>query len=119
MVVDRALAYLPERRYPDAAAARLKRSLRDAFEIPDDLALVLGNGSDEIIQMIGLALTGADRTVLAPAPTFVMYEMIARFVGAEFVSVPLREDFTLDRGAEHSQKISDILETLHDEAQGT
>lgn len=83
-------------RYPDAAAADLKQSLRAAFRIPDELALVLGNGSDEIIQMIGLALAGPGRVVLAPVPTFVMYEMIARFVGAEFVGVPLAEDFDLD-----------------------
>ena len=42
-------------RYPDAAARKLKLQLRQALEVPDDLELVLGNGSDELIQMLVLA----------------------------------------------------------------
>src|SRR5688500_2173809 len=42
-------------RYPDAGGARLKARLRASLGIPADQALVLGNGSDEIIQMLMLA----------------------------------------------------------------
>jgi histidinol-phosphate aminotransferase len=34
--------------------------------------------------------------VLAPTPTFVMYEMIATFTGMKFTGVPLKQDFALD-----------------------
>lgn len=83
-------------RYPDAGAARLKDSLRRVFDIPPEASLLLGNGSDEIIQMIQMAVGGP---VLAPVPTFVMYEMVARFVAAEFVGVPLDGRFGLDADA--------------------
>jgi histidinol-phosphate aminotransferase len=77
-------------RYPDASATILKESLRRAFDIPDQAAIVLGNGSDEIIQMIQMAVGGP---VLAPVPTFVMYGMIARFLDLDFVGVPLNREF--------------------------
>jgi len=80
-------------RYPDAAAAALKNRLRETFEVPAGAGLLLGNGSDEIIQIIEAAAGGP---VLAPEPTFVMYDMIARFLNAGFVGVPLGAGFALD-----------------------
>jgi histidinol-phosphate aminotransferase len=60
---------------------------------------VLGNGSDELIQMLALAVAGAGRVVLAPEPTFVMYRMIAEVAGMRYQAVPLAEDFSLDARA--------------------
>ena len=87
-------------RYPDPHAAALCQRLREVMAIPDDASLILGNGSDELIQLIMLAVAGSGRTVLAPQPSFVMYRMIAEFVGLRYVGVPLRpDDFSLDRRA--------------------
>ena len=86
-------------RYPDPAAARLKDDLRGAMGVPNGSDLLLGNGSDEIIQMVMMALGGAGRAVLSVEPGFVMYHMIARFLDMDYVGVPLRQDFTLDRTA--------------------
>jgi histidinol-phosphate aminotransferase len=86
-------------RYPDASAARLKQALREFMAVPEGMEIVLGNGSDELIQMVQLALAGPGRSVLAPTPSFVMYEMIAAFTGLEFVGVPLDGDFSLDADA--------------------
>lgn len=86
-------------RYPDPGAHALKERLRAAMGLPEDAAVLLGNGSDELIQMIALALAAPGRTVLAPEPTFVMYRLIASVVGLDYVGVPLREDFGLDRAA--------------------
>lgn len=80
-------------RYPDPAAGELKDQLRAVFDVPPQADILLGNGSDEIIQMIQTALGGP---VLAPEPTFVMYDMVARFVDAGFVGVPLDASFGLD-----------------------
>ncbi len=87
---------VPLNRYPDPAGRELVARLREAMAIPADQAVLLGNGSDELIQIIALAVAGEGRSVLAPAPSFVMYEMIARFAGLDFVGVPLRADFSLD-----------------------
>jgi len=87
-------------RYPDPVARELTASLRDSMQIPEKAGVLLGNGSDEIIQMLALALGGEGRTVLSVEPSFVMYRMIAAFSGLKYVGVPLgAEDFSLDEEA--------------------
>ena len=90
-------------RYPDPSASRLTARLREVMDVPGEAGLLLGNGSDEIIQMIALCLADAGaepaRVVLAPEPSFVMYRLIAAFTGMSYVGVPLGEDFSLDLGA--------------------
>lgn len=99
-MVEEWLARLREaqpNRYPDPSCNRLKAKLREAYGVPEEADLLMGNGSDEIIQIILMALQGRDATVLAPEPTFVMYRQIASCLGLKFVGVPLREaDFALD-----------------------
>jgi histidinol-phosphate aminotransferase len=90
----------PLNRYPDPGAAKLKERLREVMDIPAGTGLILGNGSDELIQLIALAVATPGRAILAPEPSFVMYRMIAVFAGMEFVGVPLRApDFALDPAA--------------------
>lgn len=86
-------------RYPDPRAPALTERMRRHLGLVADQRLLLGNGSDELIQLITLALARPGAVVLAPEPTFVMYRMIATFCGLEFVGVPLAEDFALDVGA--------------------
>jgi len=84
-------------RYPDPQGRELQCALRDAMGVPDDMGLLLGNGSDELIQMLALAVTHPGRKVLSVDPGFVMYRMIALFAGMGYVGVPLvPEDFSLD-----------------------
>jgi histidinol-phosphate aminotransferase len=84
-------------RYPDADAGDLKNALRTAFAVPDGVDLLVGNGSDEIIQIMMLAMAGAGRTVVVPEPSFVMYRVTAGFAGLECIGVPLTApDFGLD-----------------------
>ncbi|OOZ45914.1 histidinol-phosphate transaminase [Solemya velum gill symbiont] len=83
-------------RYPDPQAATLTQALREAMQIPGDAGVLLGNGSDEIIQMLALALGGEQRVILSVEPSFVMYRMIAEFSGLRYVGVPLdADDFSL------------------------
>jgi len=94
-------------RYPDPSAQALSQVLKDYMEIPlynssDRLAansIMLGNGSDELIQIMAMAVAKPGRKILAPAPGFVMYSMIATFTGMEYIGVPLQDDFSLDMPA--------------------
>src|SRR3989344_5308009 len=86
-------------RYPDPDARRLRERLRTTLDVPASMELILGNGSDELIQTILMAVSNSNAVVLAPTPTFVMYEMIATFTGMKFVGVPLQPDFSLDMPA--------------------
>lgn len=83
-------------RYPDPGAAELKARLRAAFGVPAGMDLMLGNGSDELIQMLALAAARPDAVMLGVEPSFVMFRMIATFAGARYAGVDLREDFELD-----------------------
>ena len=86
-------------RYPDPGANALKERLRTAMAVPTGADILLGNGSDEIIQMVLLALAAPGKTVLSVEPGFVMYHMIATFAGMNYVGVPLQDDFSLDKKA--------------------
>jgi histidinol-phosphate aminotransferase len=97
-------------RYPDPVARELRESLRRVMGVPASAGVVLGNGSDELIQMIIQTVAAPGRVVLAPDPTFVMYRQIAVVAGMEYVAVPLQDDFSLDQGA-----ILDAM-TTHDPA---
>ena len=84
-------------RYPDPRGRAVQAALREAMGIPRDVGLLLGNGSDELIQMLALTAAGPGRKVLSVDPGFVMYRMIALFAGMEYLGVPLAvEDFALD-----------------------
>ena len=83
-------------RYPDPDAARLKARLREALAIPPGMDLLLGNGSDEIIQMLTMAIARPGAVVLGLEPSFVMFRMIATFCGVRFAGVPLESGFRLD-----------------------
>lgn len=86
-------------RYPDPRSPELKAALRDAFDIPEGMDILLGNGSDEILQILALAVAQPGATVLSLEPGFVMYRMIAQFSGLNYVGVPLKSDFSLDEAA--------------------
>lgn len=84
-------------RYPDPQGGMVQEALREAMGIPPGQGLLLGNGSDELIQMLALTVAGPGRKVLSVEPGFVMYRMIALFAGLDYVGVPLRaDDFALD-----------------------
>ncbi len=87
-------------RYPDAGAEILKEKLSGYLGLSPDQEILLGNGSDELIQIIAMALSGPDRVLMAPEPGFVMYRLIARSLGLRYVGVPLvQDDFHLDQTA--------------------
>ena len=90
---------VPINRYPDPSAQVLRAQLVQSLAVPAGMDVLLGNGSDELIQLILMDVARPGAVVLAPSPTFVMYEMIATFVGMQFVGVPLATDFGLDLAA--------------------
>ena len=83
-------------RYPDSGAVRLKARLRDVMGIPQEADVLVGNGSDELIQSLMLAAAAPGASVLVLEPAFVMFRLIATFCRLRFIGVPLGPDFTLD-----------------------
>ena len=88
-------------RYPVPSYAGIKERIRAKLGVPAGFDVILGNGSDEIISILCTATARQDKraVVLAPIPAFVMFQRSAQFAGMDFVGVPLKADFSLDRAA--------------------
>ena len=83
-------------RYPDASGKALIRAIRKHDRLADDWGVMLGNGSDEIIQTLVQAICDGSRPVMAPTPSFVMFQIIAQQCRVPFVGVELGSDWALD-----------------------
>ena len=66
--LGRALAAAPIRLYPNPGSCGLLQVLRDTYAIPAEASLVLGNGSDELIERLTMLVSKPGAKVLAPAP---------------------------------------------------
>jgi histidinol-phosphate aminotransferase len=86
-------------RYPIASYASTKAAICRTLGVPHGHDVVLGNGSDELISMLIMAVTdprGAQAVVIAPDPSFVMYERSTLYAGGRFIGVPLNNDSQVD-----------------------
>ena len=93
------LARVAINRYPAQCVTDVVERLSAFVELPAGCKLMLGNGSDELIDILSVACNVPGASVLAPLPGFVMYEMSARLRGLGFVGVALSADFELDETA--------------------
>jgi len=93
------LSKVPLNRYPPADPRAFKELLARVIDLPAGMALLLGNGSDELIHLVIQACARPGACVLSPWPSFEMYDLSSRFDGCRFVGVPLTEDFSLPREA--------------------
>ncbi len=97
-LIGQYLAYLADadlNRYPNPNALELQQSLRELMNIPDAFGVLLGNGSDELIQLLALACEAGD-TILSVEPSFVMYDMISKFTHLNYQGVDLTDEFEID-----------------------
>jgi histidinol-phosphate aminotransferase len=93
------LARVELNRYPTPSPRQLREAIARRMKVPAGMEVLLGNGSDELIQILITALARPGAAMMYPSPTFVMYSMGATFSGMRAIAVPLREDFSLDADA--------------------
>jgi histidinol-phosphate aminotransferase len=93
------LARVDLNRYPEPTGKKLRALIARKMRVPAGMELLLGNGSDDLIQMVSLALARPGAVAMYPAPTFVMYSLNAIFTGMRGIGVPLRQDFSFDADA--------------------
>jgi histidinol-phosphate aminotransferase len=88
-------------RYPQPSPQALRDKICAKLGVPAGYGVMLGNGSDELISIVitAVARPGQRTVIMAPMPSFVMYQRSSQYAGAEFVGVPLKADFSLDRAA--------------------
>jgi histidinol-phosphate aminotransferase len=86
--MDQALAQV--HLYPDGSAYYLKEKLAQCLGVQPH-HLILGNGSNEIIEFLGHALCAPGTNVVVSQYCFAIYPIVARLFGADVVTVPARD----------------------------
>jgi histidinol-phosphate aminotransferase len=93
-VLERALAR-PWSRYPDFDPRELiERLAAFAGWRPD--GVLVGNGSNELIEALLLVTVGPGTRVVIPEPTFTLYALLTRVLGGEPIRVPLDAELAYD-----------------------
>lgn len=88
------LLSMPFNRYPEVTNFGIRKRIADYIGYEKENVLV-GNGSDEIIDTIGKAFISPLDKVLIPSPTFSLYSSIARIYSGLPILIPLNPDYTL------------------------
>lgn len=81
--------------YPDANCHALRHALAERLDVAPD-ALVFGNGSDDIIHLLGVTFLTPGDTIVQSDPSFVRYEAAAYLNAAGVELVPLTSDWKHD-----------------------
>ncbi len=93
--IAKEVAKIPLNKYPDPHARELKQIISQRIGVnPENI--VLGNGSDELIYYLSIAIGEFDRGVFYPVPTFPMYQISAKILGRDPVEVKLDKNFDID-----------------------
>ena len=74
--------------YPDYNSHPLLNSLAQKFNVNTN-QIILGNGSDELLQIVGLACIEPEDEILSSDCTFSEYEFVAHITGARFIKAPI------------------------------
>ncbi|MCL2670278.1 MAG: histidinol-phosphate transaminase [Syntrophaceae bacterium] len=89
------LAAISLNRYPEAGSIALTKRFALSLGV-DEGQLMIGSGSDELIQILCTALAKLGAEVLIPVPTFAMYRITALNNGFKVNAIPLDDAFDLD-----------------------
>jgi histidinol-phosphate aminotransferase len=82
-------------RYPEFVPARLVERLAAHYGWRPG-GVVVGNGSNELIQATLSVVLAEGDAVVAPSPTFSLYRLLTGVLGGRYVPVPLAEGFAFD-----------------------
>jgi histidinol-phosphate aminotransferase len=82
-------------RYPDNLYIEARDSLADYLKINSN-QILLGNGSDDVLDAIVHAFLDNTSELITAEPTFSMYEFLTKIIGAKYVVTLLNDDFNLN-----------------------
>jgi len=83
-------------RYPNANSVKLSEAVSSFWDLTRD-NIVIGNGSDELIDYLIKAFSEKGKKVITTAPSFAMYKIYSIISGSNFVQIPLgQSNFSLN-----------------------
>ena len=83
------------REYPLGGVERLIKSLSDFIKIPSSM-IGVGNGSDQILDLILANFASKDTTVLTSNPTFGFFEERCKLYSIPILAIPFSDEMKLD-----------------------
>ena len=81
-------------RYPNSGSYYLCRDIAERYGVDPDQVFV-GNGSNEIIDLLARAFINPEDEIVFPFPSFIVYPIVSQLMGVKAVEVPLK-DYKLD-----------------------
>ncbi len=85
------------RLYPDPDALIVREKLSHVFDV-DRSQIMLGNGSDELLNIILRSFVGDGQQVHYPTPTYAYYKKLVQIQNAQHVEIPFADDYSLPEG---------------------
>jgi histidinol-phosphate aminotransferase len=82
------------RRYPDPYANDFRQAISEVLDVPINW-IIVGNGSDDVLNIVIRACAELGRKIVYPMPTYVLYRTLAEMQPAEQVEVPYGENYRL------------------------
>jgi len=82
------------RRYPDPMGTAFRQTAGRVLGV-DPEAILMGNGSDDILTVITRTFVPEGGLVVAPTPSYLLYRTLAEIQGARFQAVPFTPSWTL------------------------
>ena len=83
--------------YPDGSCEELKKTLSKKFNYEKN-QIIIGNGSNEIIELLGHLFLKPGVDVIVGSYSFIVYRLVAKLFGANIIDVPM-DNFKHDLGA--------------------
>ena len=93
-------------RYPETDSQSLKKAYADFMAISDD-DIIVGNGSDEVLDILYKAFTVYGDKIMSLSPSFVMYELMADVYKCDFIPYALKSFDSFD--------VSDFITAINKE----
>jgi histidinol-phosphate aminotransferase len=82
------------RRYPNAYGEEFRQAASKVLGVPDNW-IIVGNGSDELLNVVMRACVEKGRKVVYPSPTYVLYSTLTQMQSAELIEIPYSENYRL------------------------
>src|SRR5438093_1443425 len=82
------------RKYPDPLGTDFRHAAGRALDLDPD-AILIGNGSDDVLTILTRAFVPEGGLVVSPTPSYLLYRTLAEIQGARFQTVPYTPDWRL------------------------
>jgi len=81
--------------YPQEEEIRLKEKISQYLKVPQE-SVAIGNSSDEVMERVIRMFLEPGNSAVTFLPTFTVFKYCVQYQGADFVGVPLKNDFSVD-----------------------